>query len=413
MNVLIALLGHTPGAVTGAYYTLARDIGTPIDHVVTISTKNADSAEEFVLMEFDQWRREGHALEYGSDPYILPEWNNDANEYRKAIAPYLRDATRLRLPDEDVNEPTSVECFRELLRTLLTETYRQDEVHISVAGGRKSMAAIATLAAQLYGYSVMGLYHLYVQPEVPGPRNAAITLRPEVDGTVEGLRSLYPDEQRRLLRPEPGETQLVPISFFRLTQEGKLELRGQMQGYLVDYLVENEGLFEIATHVTNDKVIAYIFEEKVADHLRASGKWTTVIPRAYKDWFRDENGKLADIDVWAENDQEILVCECKHKADETKSVEKYKFEQAQARLKKAREQFPKKAITAWVISNAYTTVVGSRNYMLDPEYPVQFRRVKLSGALRRTELNKWITLLREPWLVGDFEELPPPEEVAA
>jgi CRISPR-associated protein (TIGR02584 family) len=182
MNTLIALLGQTPGAVTAAYYALARDGGVPVDRVVTLSTHRADSAEDFVLQEFGRWRPEGHALEYGDHPYILPKWNDKPAEYRREITPFLRDATRVRIPYDDVNEPSSVDCFRELMRTLLADVYREDEVHVSIAGGRKSMAAIATLAAQLYGYSVRGLYHLYVQPEIPRPAREGAWLRCEPPG---------------------------------------------------------------------------------------------------------------------------------------------------------------------------------------------------------------------------------------
>lgn len=412
MATLIALLGHTPGAVTGSYYALARDEGIPLRRVVTVTTNGNDSAEDYVAEEFARWRREGHTIEYDDTPLILPGWSGDAKQYREQILPDLRQATRIRIPFEDVNSAESVDCLREVLRTLLATVYREEEVHVSVAGGRKSMAAIATLAAQLYGYSVKGLYHLYVKPEIPHPLGGGLTLRPEEDGRLEGLNRLRPEERERLLRPEPDEVALVPLSFFRFEVEAgkpRLELRGEMQEYLLDYLAENDALLQLATYDTNDKVIAYLFEEKVADHLRDKYGWRAV-PRAVKGWF---NG---DFDVWAEKSDEILICECKHQDNPEGMVEKKKFRQAQDRLIVARRELPHKTVTAWVVSNSKQTAPGCREYMLHPVHPVEFYQAHFNQRTARQfeetkRQRRWLLSLREPWLEGEFTKVPPEEVV--
>ena len=418
MNVLIALLGQTPGVVTAAYYALARDSGVALDRVVTISTRGAASAEDYVRQEFERWRREGGTVDYTGIPTELPSYDGKPQEYRRAILPLLQQATCLRIPYDDVNGQAEIDCFREVLRALLVDVYRDHELHVSVAGGRKSMAAIATLAAQLYGYSVNGLYHVYIASRISHPTIEGAWLFPEEQGVIGpgGLGSLDPIERERLLRPRSDEVSLVPISFFRIdTQAGqpRLQLRGEMQEYLLEYLADNESLLQLAALDTNRDVMAYMFEEKVADHLRSTGEWETVTPRALKDWFKGKGKDRPDFDVWAETHHRVLICECKHQDKPGGLVEARKFEQAALRLKAARQVYEgEKQVSAWVVSNSNQAEDGAWKYVLDPDNPVEFRQVKFKrAALQKLETGEWLASLREPWLEGDFEIVPVPDYI--
>src|SRR5207244_3718970 len=121
MNVLIALLGDTPGVVTGAYYALAYE-GVTIARVVTVTTQDAVTAEQFVADELDRRRNAGYPVEYALSPDgMLLEPQGDLPRERAAVEAYralLREAlpyaTRVRIPYRDVNDAAAVACFREV-----------------------------------------------------------------------------------------------------------------------------------------------------------------------------------------------------------------------------------------------------------------------------------------------------------
>ncbi len=89
----------------------------------------------------------------------------------------IRDAHRLPVPD--VISPAQVEAaFRALFRAVAEAKRRGERVHLSIAGGRKSLAVLGPVVAQLLFDREDRLWHLYSDPAfiasrrtLPGPED--------------------------------------------------------------------------------------------------------------------------------------------------------------------------------------------------------------------------------------------------
>ncbi len=281
MRVLISLLGLAPGVVTGAYYALVRDRGIPIDRVVTLTTNHqqASDCEREIERELQRWQDEQRVTVRYDGLAVLyePESGGDSHQ---SLQKQMADACRLRIPEDDLNTEHSVNVFREAMLTLVRDVYRDDEVYLCVAGGRKSMSAIAAIAAQLYGHGVKGLYHLFVSRGI------------ERDGMIDVLPTLPTERKRCVLRPTLDEVQLVELPFFQLTMhEGQLRLtlRGQIQEHILEYLADNPELVTVLEPDTHGQVLGYVFEDQVAHAL------------CEQEYFARPRHRIAkgDVDVWA------------------------------------------------------------------------------------------------------------------
>jgi len=129
MRTLITLLGTAPGTVTAAYYALCEQGYGPPERVVVVAT-DARETEECLKMiqgEFSRLEPAGPHLERVIVP--IPDLEDDATtkEFQARVAEVLR-----RERDRPGNQ-----------------------VWLSIAGGRKSMAALAAMAAQLIGVDKM------------------------------------------------------------------------------------------------------------------------------------------------------------------------------------------------------------------------------------------------------------------
>ncbi|RLC91668.1 MAG: hypothetical protein DRI79_02270 [Chloroflexi bacterium] len=184
MRTLITLLGTAPGTVTAAYYALCEQGYGPPERVVVVAT-DARETEECLKMiqgEFSRLEPAGPHLERVIVP--IPDLEDDATtkEFQARVAEVLR-----RERDRPGNQ-----------------------VWLSIAGGRKSMAALAAMAAQLVGVDKM--FHLYVAREL------------EQHGDINQLL-LDPDWQPRCLHPAKGKYTLVEVPFFELSvEQGQLRL---------------------------------------------------------------------------------------------------------------------------------------------------------------------------------------------
>ena len=202
MKTLITLLGTSPGTVTAAYYALCEQGYGPPERVVVVATeaRETDECLKMIQGEFRRLEPAGPRLE-------------------RAVVP---------IPDLE-DEPTTKEFQAQVAAVLRRERDRPDNrVWLSIAGGRKSMAALAAIAAQLIGVDRM--FHLYVAREL------------EQHGDINQLL-LDPDWQPRCLHPAKGKYTLVEVPFFELSvKQGQLRLllegrpvkARDAEGWLVD-----------------------------------------------------------------------------------------------------------------------------------------------------------------------------------
>ncbi|MBN1136747.1 MAG: hypothetical protein JXM73_09175, partial [Anaerolineae bacterium] len=407
-----------------------------------------------------------HGLAKLSPPGPLDTWE-ERQSYRELLASEIESACQLRIPAPDINTADDVFIFREAILALLRDVYKEDDIYICLAGGRKSMSGIAAIAAQLYGGNVRGLYHLYILPDL------------EDDGDI-GVLEDSPNKER-VLCPGPSEVRLVNLAFFQFVVSGghaQLALRGQMQEYVLDYLAEHEELATVLEPATWGQVLGYVFEAQVAAVLDQANYWT--IPH-----YRFDDG---DIDVWAirkgtaETDvyaryenglaalverigngavqsgvsvyqhrlkenifrsrrhgdtetrraeraeiidhlnqlttsqlaisfnelcgpEEIVVCECKFFEDSTNSLPVAKVRQAVKYRMAYQRAHPHSKVQAWVITNAAMAEDGA--WRLAEEQGVQLMTTGdlTSSAVRALKSGRRIALLREKWIQGPIRPM--------
>jgi CRISPR-associated protein (TIGR02584 family) len=323
MNVLISLLGLSPGVATGAYYALYHGWGIDepikVDKVITVGTnaQGIDRVEDEIEREFMRW-------------------NSDTDNNIQ-----YDETCRLRIEGSDLAREKDVKDFRVLITKLLHEDYKNDNVYLAVAGGRKSMAALAAVTAQLYGYGVQGMYHLYVDENL------------EKDGSFENFWSSIDDRrQREVMRPPSGQCNLVPIPYLQFKgRDGEisLTLSGEVQDYIIQYLDENPSFIPKIEAKSKGNVLGYMFEVKVMEYLRQKEGYTRVSHHYILP------GHKGDIDVFAEKDGKILICECKlflNYDPECHLVESKKVDQIAERVNILRDRYPDAKVEAWVVSNA-------------------------------------------------------------
>ena len=130
-KILIATLGETPQVVTEAIDALKEIKGIEINEVVTVSTKGwkVDIAQELLREDID--RNYGNKIVYYNRPTDF----------------------------EDVDDQWANIGFMKIVCSVLLH-YKGSERYVSIAGGRKTMSALMTLAVQMYGAN--GLYHVLV-----------------------------------------------------------------------------------------------------------------------------------------------------------------------------------------------------------------------------------------------------------
>lgn len=220
-HTLVALLGTSPGTVTATYYALHahNPEGLP-DRVVIVATDNRDTTEGIKMI-----RRKFSEPVCGEPP---------GPQVDEAIVEGVGDLN-------DANSTT-------LFQAKITEVLRQERdrsgntVWLSLAGGRKSMAALAALAAQIVG--VERMIHLYVIPEL------------EQHGDINQLL-LDSSWQTRCLHPDKGDYTLVEVPFFELAvDKGQLGLllQGQPDAFVHEVVRAKP---EILAKLPPDVVRAY------------------------------------------------------------------------------------------------------------------------------------------------------------
>jgi len=195
-RLLIATLGTAPAVITEAIDLLAEE-GIRINGVQLLMTQDHDVRESFELLA-----QHLPACEKCNITWIEPIY----------IAAY-----------DDVNTPEAVvECMQEASRILKTFRDAGHRLFVGIAGGRKAMSALLTLAVQFYGAE--RLFHIWAPPWI------------EEEGEIERLRQLkdFPEELNEALHPsleadESDRPRLVSLPFiglFPLLDDIRAALRG-------------------------------------------------------------------------------------------------------------------------------------------------------------------------------------------
>jgi CRISPR-associated Csx14 family protein len=223
MRTLVALLGTSPGTVTTAYYALCEKGYGPPDRIVVVATE-ARETEECLKMVRGEFHRLGSA-----EPQLA----------------------EIRVPISDLEDEDSTKKFQaQMTEVLRCERDRiGNEVWLCIAGGRKSMAALAAIAAQFVGVDMM--FHLYVVPQL------------EQHGDVNQLL-LEPEWQPRCLHPQEAEYALVAVPFFQLNVEHgdlRLLLEGEPDDFVHQIVQAKPGILAKLPESVVHAYWGYIMQE--------------------------------------------------------------------------------------------------------------------------------------------------------
>jgi len=177
-KILIALCGMSPAVITETVYALVCETKHPPDKIIVITTTLGHEKIKTELFESGVWNDLTDSLnvnmEFSDSNYhirLIP--NSDATGDAKDI-----------VTSEDNNRTADF-----ILETLREFTENPDtQIIFSIAGGRKTMSAIASMAMSLLGREQDILCHVLVNPPFDSP-----ALSPKF---------YFPDKTRTYLSPD-------------------------------------------------------------------------------------------------------------------------------------------------------------------------------------------------------------------
>lgn len=209
-KLLIATLGTSPAVITEAIDLLSAE-STRVDGAKLLRTQDVDVKASFDLL-----------AEH------LPAHDKIT---------WVEDLPISSYGDVDTAE-AAVEFLQQACQVLKTYRDAGHELYVSIAGGRKAMSALLTLAVQFYG--AKRLFHVWVPPWI------------EEEGEISRLRDLrdYPDRLNEKLHPplnvaESDRPRLVDLPFiglFSLLPDVLKGLRGETPERQVRALLLSSGL---------------------------------------------------------------------------------------------------------------------------------------------------------------------------
>ncbi len=202
-RILLAVSGLSPQVITETIYALHCQERLP-DEIHILTTREGKTAiNAYLLAPLDgQFHR--FLSEYRIPPESIAFSGRHIHVAADTIGTEYDD-----IAGEEENEQFLSLCMDHAFRL----TGEPDcEVYFSVAGGRKTMGACLTIAAQCYARPQDRIYHVLVTPEFessrefyyPPPVSRPITLKDRATGTP------YTKETRH------AEITLVPLPFFSI-----------------------------------------------------------------------------------------------------------------------------------------------------------------------------------------------------
>ena len=184
-KVLISSIGEAPGVITGTIDLLEED-GIQIEEVYVIGT------EDFDVQKCMNFLAKWIPARYQNRVKFIPDW----------------------ISKRDVDDQESnIEFMQKACQLLRLFRYRNWDVYLSLAGGRKTMSAIMTIAAQ--SYNAKALCHIIIPPWIE--ENGHITKIEDFQSRGEQDRInevLHP--RKTLLAqkdPDADEVKLVKLPF--------------------------------------------------------------------------------------------------------------------------------------------------------------------------------------------------------
>lgn len=168
MKILVSPLGLSPGAVSGLYYALQRELEVKVDKVITIGTNEPKLRGCRRILE-EIFGEEGVDYDAHSIPFADLRWPGAVRAFCKDVA------ATLALAEEG------------------------DKIYLGIAAGYSSMGALALLVAR-ENQALDEVYHLWIDGEL------------QQMGHIDRFGQLSPDDQERVLQSLGGFLTVIPIA---------------------------------------------------------------------------------------------------------------------------------------------------------------------------------------------------------
>jgi CRISPR-associated protein (TIGR02584 family) len=161
-RILLAVCGLSPQVITETLYALHQQGNVP-DAIRVITTREGKLACNASLLNPVDGEYHRFLREYGISPGTI--------DFAAHHVTSVTDDNGVEI--DDISNEEENEFF---LRACMDEAFAwtgdpERSVYFSIAGGRKTMGACLTLAAQCYGRRQDRLYHVLVSPEFESSRN--------------------------------------------------------------------------------------------------------------------------------------------------------------------------------------------------------------------------------------------------
>jgi CRISPR-associated protein Csx14 len=161
-NILLAVTGLSPQVITETLYAL-NQMNRPVHAIHLITTWPGKDCLLSQLLDGGQGPFYRYLKEYGVPDAGIDFGPGNIHVVRDSLGAEIED-----IVDENDNARVLAKCV-ELVFHLTRNP--DTAVFFSIAGGRKTMGACLTLAAQMYGRPQDRLYHVLVSPEFESCRD--------------------------------------------------------------------------------------------------------------------------------------------------------------------------------------------------------------------------------------------------
>ena len=160
-HIMLAVSGLSPQVITETLYAIHHN-NQHVEAIHIITTREGKETINALLLGGGSGKFFTFLSEYGISPASLKFDNDTIHVVKDELGNEISDIR---------NETDNERLLKKCLDLAFTFTSDPDTVvFFSVAGGRKTMSACLTLAAQLYGRPQDRLYHVLVSPEFENNR---------------------------------------------------------------------------------------------------------------------------------------------------------------------------------------------------------------------------------------------------
>ncbi len=196
-NILLCVTGLSPQVVTETLFALYHSGGQMPDKIIILTTAEGAKRVRLTLIQ-DQWLKQFY-LDY---KVVMPK--KESIQVREITDQKNKVLSDIRNYQDNEN---MADCITEIIRQLTAD--EQNALHVSIAGGRKTMGFYAGYALSLYGRPQDRLSHVLV--------SASFESHPQFFYPTPYSKVIYANDKTSTpLDTQQAEVVLANIAFVRL-----------------------------------------------------------------------------------------------------------------------------------------------------------------------------------------------------